>query len=156
MYNTAKQGGSMKKVRTTKMKNISDGEAGYIAGIMDGEGHMYVRKEYEGSTHAIIRVRITSKSLADWLHSTTGVGSVCHYVPSQRRKDGNEKKRVYEWCVMNRADVEAVVVRIEPWLIIKKEHAFIIREVEALKQQGVFNGAGMADLKSRLSKLSIR
>lgn len=146
----------MRKVRLTKMLKITDGEAGYIAGIMDGEGHMYVRKEYEGSTHTVIRVRITSKPLVDWLIKTTGIGSICSYVPKQRKQDGGEKRKVYEWCLMNRADVEALVSKIEPWLIIKREHAFIIREVEALKRQGVCNGQGMKDLKERLSKLSIR
>lgn len=146
----------MKKSRETKMLKITDGEAGYIAGIMDGEGHMYVRSEYEGSTHTVIRVRITNKDLVDWLITKTGLGSIAGYVPKQRRKDGGEKRKVYEWCITNRADVEALVSRIEPWLIIKKKHAYIIREVESLKKQGVFNGQGMQDLKDSLSNLSIR
>lgn len=146
----------MKKIRLTKMLNITDGEAGYIAGIMDGEGHMYVRNEYEGSTHSVIRVRITNKKLADWLLKITGVGSVNSHNPKQRCKDGRLKRKVYEWAVLNRADINAVIDRIVPWLIIKKEHAYIIQEVESLKVQGIFNGKSMKDLKEQLSKLSIR
>ena len=146
----------MRMVRETKMLKITDGEAGYLAGIIDGEGSLYVRKEYEGSTHTVIRVRITDEKLSKWIHAKTGIGAVHSYQPNQRRKDGLAKKRVWEWAVLNRADVEAFLNKIEPWLIIKKESAYILKEVESLKLQGIFNGEPMRELKERLGKLAVK
>ncbi len=112
--------GQVYKKRDSKLKPLSEGHRGYIAGVLDGEGHLYIRGEYEGACYSRVRVRITDESIVDFLLEITGIGSICSHMPSQRRKDGGDKKRVYEWQIGNRSEVKQLLIAVLPYLIIHK------------------------------------
>lgn len=143
--------GQVYKRRKSKLKPLSEAQKGYIAGLLDGEGHLYIRGEYEGACYSRIRIRITEESVVKFLVKITGIKNVCSHMPSQRRKDGGFKKRVYEWQVGNREDVRQLLINVMPYLIIKADHAKWILEFESLKDQGVGNGAAVRDLIDKIS-----
>ena len=146
----------MKKWKETKLKTLTEAQKGYLAGMLDGEGHLYIRGEYEGSAYGVVRVRITADKAVAHLHEITGIGTVNSYVPKQRRKDGGEKRRVYEWIVQSRYDVHALLKELEPYLVIKKEQAKILLEAGNLALQGICNGIEYEVLRNRIAKLAYR
>lgn len=126
--------------RESRVKTLTDGQRGYVAGILDGEGHLYIRGEYEGACYSRIRVRITDEILVRHLRKITGIGTISSHLPSQRRKDQGARKTIYEWNIGNRADVRMLLIQVLPYLTIKARRARWLLEFESLKDQGVGQG----------------
>jgi hypothetical protein len=95
--------------------NISDVDAAYIAGLIDGEGSIsYTRK------HPKVMVYNTSKELMEWIQKTLGFGTVCLDV---KRKRNNKWKLCYMYEATNFHDIYALLSRVLPYLKLKKEKA---------------------------------
>ena len=118
-------------------KNYSPHQVGYLAGIVDGEGCVYIgnhscNKETGAKYYqTLIKVSNTDKGLIDWLMSIFG-GLRGEYTPSQMSKNG--RKQVYFWqCSGSR--VTHLCELILPFCIIKKKEIEIM-----LKMRATFNG----------------
>lgn len=144
--------GQSYKLQPSKMKKMTEAQRGYIAGILDGEGHLYISGEFEGVCVGRIRVRITDECVVTALVRMTGIGSTTSHIPSQRRKDGEEKKRVYEWTLIKRMDVRALLESVMPYLVLKAMRARCLLELESLKDQGVASGH---DVRRLIDKMSV-
>lgn len=96
----------------------------YAAGIFDGEGYFSIiwhkpRDRYFG----FVGVLHTNLDLLNWLQSTFG-GPIYHRRgPSQK----SHWKPRYDWRATNFA-LDAMLVQITPFLMIKKRHAEIMIE----------------------------
>jgi hypothetical protein len=85
----------------------------YIAAMIDGEGSVQM---YRGGRLALsVYIYNTSVPLMEWLAAIGGV-----YVP---RKTPPQRKQNYEWRVKGREDALALLMAVEPFMIIKKEKA---------------------------------
>lgn len=107
-------------------KSYSPTECAYLAGIIDGEGSIYIGK-FIGNRRSPhyqtnIEVSNTSEELIDWLHSTFG-GARSEYTPNQTPK--NSRKKVYRWSAWS-DQVEHLCELIQPYIVIKK------RQVEVM------------------------
>jgi hypothetical protein len=117
-----------------RQANISDVDAAYIAGLVDGEGSIsYTRK------HPKVMIYNTSKELMEWVRKTLGFGTVCLNV---RKKRYDEWKLCYMYEATNFHDVYALLSRVLPYLKLKKEKAMdtlklIERKREIVTQLGV-------------------
>lgn len=138
--------------KVSKLKKLSEAEKGYVAGIMDGEGHFYMTGPSQGIAYSRVRVRVTDQCIIKYLKQITGIGSVYEQRPSQRRKDGEEKRLVYEWTVIKRADVRELLQTIHPYLILKKKNAGLLLELESLKDQGAANGIDCERIKTAIAR----
>jgi hypothetical protein len=105
----------------------SETQLAYLAGIIDGEGSIYIQKiKRVKSPHFDVRFNVTNtdKTLIDWLQSTFG-GLVYH------RNGCNERcKDRYEW-VLSRKNFDIFSKLIQPYIVAKKyqlEIAISIRQ----------------------------
>lgn len=99
-------------------------EIGYLAGILDGEGCVYVnRRKVMGNRKTPgyslkVVVSITSERLVDWLKDRAKLTSIF-------RAEANEKtNRKAKWlCTWNNTAAEWILKLTLPYLIIKKDQA---------------------------------
>lgn len=101
----------------------------YIAGIIDGEGCLGIRrvrnKNSTAGYHPYAHVGMTNDYLPQWLHFTFGGGI-------HRRKQRKTWKETTVWQIEGEG-VYAFVEAIYPYLIIKKPQANIILKLKTLK-----------------------
>lgn len=103
----------------------TDTQLAYLAGIIDGEGcvYIYTRKTRDNYTDFFPRLQLitTSKDLHDWIHSIFG-GMVF------ARKISNPKwKPRFEWYT-TRNLLDKILWQILPYLVIKKRQVEILIE----------------------------
>lgn len=97
------------------------------AAYVDTEGSFYIRKD--GT--AVITATNTDRRLTDWLRSNYG-GNVL----LQTRPLGSNQKPVWRWRVSSRLAMH-FLVEIEPYLLLKTEHASVA--IEAQMAAGLFD-----------------
>jgi hypothetical protein len=115
-------------------------ELAYLAGIIDGEGSIYVQGRIRfKSIHYFPRFQIvnTDRKLMEWIHKTFG-----GLIYDKCRKKHNPKwKMQIEWFT-TRGLLDQLLPLIIPFLVTKKEHALILIEfrktyVKKFGSQGV-------------------
>lgn len=119
------------------MRELTEAEAAWIAGIYEGEGCLQRNLTRNGNSESIcwqLKIAMSDFDVIDRLASLAGIGSVQkETVP---RIPG--RKLMARWCVSSRADVLAVVQAIRPWLGHRREAradeflAFITELAEAV------------------------
>ena len=142
--------------KKSAVRRMADSECGYVAGMLDGDGQLYVAAEYEGVGYSRVRVRVTDECIVKHLKKITGVGLLSSRVPNQRRLDGGPKKCVYEWTVVRRADIRDLLKVVYPHLVLKKKNAGLLLELELLKDQGICNGFELKRIRDGISANSTR
>lgn len=111
---------------------ISKTKWAYLAGIIDGEGTIYIgaysRNKKTGVLHyqTSIQVSNTDQKLIEWLHDTFG-GGMGMYTPRQTPK--NSRCDVYRWAIW--ADLDKICTYLLPYLIVKKNQAEIMIKMRA-------------------------
>lgn len=113
---------------------------GYLAGIVDGEGcitlHSGKRKQ------VFVGVTNTDVKLMNWLKTIGGVVR-----PKKRYK--LTRKPCFNWIVCGRADVEALLRAIVPYMLIKKDKARLaIRTLVSYRKQVEWEYSGHVAAKS--------
>lgn len=112
----------------------------YLAGIIDGEGSvgLYSKQTSKADQHSIsLRVCVTntSRTLIDWLMTTTNLGSV-----RELTKTAFTKRQAWGWSVCSRQAVELLRL-VRPWLIVKGPQADIVLAIAAMeKTEGIRQG----------------
>lgn len=107
-------------------------QAAYLAGIIDGEGTLFIgnygnkdKIRGTGFFQTIIAVTTTDKCLTDWLYDNFG-GWKSEYTSKQRAQ--NCKSPVHSWkCTGDRLTHLCEIMF--PYLVIKKEQASILLEM---------------------------
>jgi hypothetical protein len=100
------------------VRRLSDIEAAYLAGIVDGEGNIHIAKP--GKRSVRVSVANTSAELIDWLR---GIGG---YVTTNRRcfpATRKSQKIVFCWAVHAWTTNFDLLSQIVPHMIIKKAKA---------------------------------
>jgi len=102
------------------MKEVA---AAYLAGLIDGEGTVTLRKETR-FRFPIVAVATTSRELAEWCVSNTNVGTI-----STKRLYSPHHKKSYHWVVRHHAAIR-VLESVFPYLVEaeKKRRAGLIIE----------------------------
>jgi len=113
------------------MKELSDAQAAYIAGVIDGEGNIsitqYIRKDRPSLTYKVRVVVVnTDKRMINWIREATGMGWVVF------TKAAHQNKPVWRWGISSNDDIVALLERIKQFLIIKREHAEVALAVRYL------------------------
>jgi hypothetical protein len=114
------------------MTKLSPSEAGYIAGILDGEGTLSM-SYYKGAVDSYgrkyrsfsltCRVTNTSKALIEWLVKTSGYGKI-KLLPIPPSRTGFPYKPQWSW-LLSANGCRDILPHIYPHLIIKKRQAEI-------------------------------
>lgn len=127
------------------------GQLGYIAGIIDGEGHIGIKtafdkKKSKNVSHAVRVVIVnTNVRLMEWFTSRFGGSIACS---KERRADWKPR---YSWQLHGRR-AEVFLDAILPFLVVKREQAeVVLRLREAGRHQGAQGlSADVVDLRERL------
>lgn len=94
---------------------LSDTEAAYAAGILDGEGSIYFsRNRTSRWPSPIVSVASTDRELLEWLRSRLG-GSIV-----QKRTYQPQHAVSYDWKLTDRRALEFLKI-VRPFLVIKRK-----------------------------------
>ena len=94
---------------------LSDTEAAYAAGILDGEGSIYFsRNRTTRWPSPIVSVASTDRELLEWLRTRLG-GSII-----QKRTYQPHHARSYDWKLTDRRALEFLKI-VRPFLVIKRK-----------------------------------
>jgi hypothetical protein len=109
----------------------------YLAGIIDGEGCISLRRILEKGKCAKWDIRIyvvsTDKILIDWLQSNFGGTTY-----SRISKKNPHWKRKHEWIISKKA-LTPILTAIYPFLVIKKQHCEIAIKFRETYTDGLRN-----------------
>ena len=106
---------------------LTESDAAYTAGILDGEGTISIALASEPTVY--LKIGNTSLHLMAWLYERIGGG----YGPSsQRGTTFVGTKQMYAWFLGGKAAV-ALIRRVAPFLTIKRSHVQVIEEFLAAK-----------------------
>lgn len=104
---------------STNRLNLTEWLLGYIAGFVDGEGSIGLKKiGVEGYYGAHVKVVNTNRNILDALMDVTCIGKV-----SLCGKATEKHKSSYIWRVHSVVDIYCLLLSIEPYLYIKKPQA---------------------------------
>lgn len=117
---------------------LNEPETAYLAAIVDGEGALSVsiswrRKKYPGIT-ASLGITNTNLELIEWIRRKLNLRA-----RSQKRARVPHCKTTYAIRICHRAHLKNVILRIFPYLIVKKELAIHILKILELKKRGAFD-----------------
>ena len=101
--------------------------AAYLAGLIDGEGSLEIRKEIRNSFNdkkdyyrPRIRIALTNQDLINWLKKSFG-GWIC-----ERRPKNEKWADSYGWVMMG-STIKPILEKVYPYLRIKKKQADILK-----------------------------
>jgi hypothetical protein len=103
---------------------------GYVAGLLDGEGHIARRNQKRGCYRVIIYS--TTPELIEWLKDTIGGRTRWDHARTRRRG----WKPMGVWSLERSQDVYAFLLWLHPLLIIKKDTATAM--IEHIRHNGQF------------------
>ena len=145
-----------------KINNLTDTDAAYLAGIIDGEGSINLSRVHKNSpdhtTTYFIRLRVTNthRGLLDWIVLKVGYGSV----GKMKNYDSKyNRKQAYQWNLSNQRVVD-VLRQVYPYLKVKRLQAEVAFEYQ--KTVGISFGKKLSEeivdkragLKSKITGLN--
>lgn len=128
-----------------ELKKFSVEQLAYLAGIVDGEGSIYIgnfsSNPKTGTLHYQTNMEVTNtdENLINWLKETFG-GRINKYTFKQLPK--NSRRPVFRWIVSGEL-IAYLCNLIQPYLVIKRAQCEIM-----LKMRETFKGTGAVKGKS--------
>jgi len=111
---------------------LSEGEIGYIAGLIDGEGtiRLHVIRS-RNLYYPEVCISNTQEELMEWLLNKLPFGSVQKQTFDDNRPEFLGRYTIYRYAVSNMYDVKRLLEVVKPFLVLKKKHAeLILRFIE--------------------------
>lgn len=98
------------------MNEITDIDAAYIAGFLDGDGSigLYIYDKY---TSGRVTISNTNQNVLKWVNKIVGIGGV------YRLRLLISGKTIWEFCIRKQKDLNEFLNRIYPYLKIKNGRA---------------------------------
>lgn len=129
-------------VKSTPMKELTIAQLAYLAGIIDGEGSIYIgnfSKGLKGTPYYQTNMEVTNteERLINWLMDNIG-GRRTTYTHAQTPK--NSRRTVYRWMVSGELLTHLCHLLL-PYLIIKKRQCEIMIEMrKTFEETGIIRG----------------
>ncbi len=117
------------------IKDMTNEQIAYLAGIMDGEGTISVSRtrdktmKRKASFRPYITVVNTNIELIHWMHEITGLGAISKLYVSKNKKHKSYKR----WTVWTRQS-EQLIKSMLPYLRVKKEQALLTLELLSIQK----------------------
>ena len=115
-------------------KRLSPGQAGYLAGLLDGEGSIIALKRADGTVKSYrMHIANTHRGVLDWCVQVTGIGTIHHQTTPKYSLDPKRPaahlmyKPCFSWAVYG-VKAASVLRRILPYLHIKRDRAVVALE----------------------------
>ncbi len=121
------------------MKPITDIEAAYIAGMVDGEGGLSISKKdppNRSVTYGVsFTITNTNTEVLRWIRDKLGSGKV-----EPKPKSERQWKLVYQ-LIFETYEITPILLRIKNHLIVKREHAeLVLQFIAETRPVGTNNG----------------
>ena len=114
--------------KPSEARQMSPTEAAYLAGLVDGEGHVSIYGGYGKNDPHAYRVHLsianTALPLLEWCILATNVGGL-----TKQGAPGPRQKQVYNWQT-GAENAYAVLQQVRPYLVIKAERADLAMEFQ--------------------------
>jgi len=120
--------------KEVRLKQLSEAEKGYIAGLIDGEGSFIVWKDkYHNHVGYRLTITNTDPKLHEWLRKRLGFGAI------RKLEQKNRKHRTgYYFAICRSSELELLLREIKDFLVVKREHAeCMLRLIEIKKSKKV-------------------
>jgi hypothetical protein len=127
--------------------DISDVDASYIAGIIDGEGSFNISPGGGKRLNVGLTVGNTYKPMVDKLLEDTNVGTV---YPHQYREGQNNT--LWIWAVNSRVHLVVLLPKLIPYLIAKKRQAELVLKFCQRRVKGIYISDGDWQLRDKVMK----
>ena len=105
---------------------LTEPDKAYIAGFLDGEGCITISKHHKGKAiRAQVTLNNSNLKVMQWIHTKLKLETtICVYdtIP------GENKKIRYLINISKKSVVQEILEMLVPFLIVKKENAFLILE----------------------------
>jgi len=102
------------------MKNLSETDKAYLAGLVDGEGHIGISLSSKGHFNGRVKINMTDKPTMEWCVETTGVGYLELVKPQGDFK--HRHKISYKWR-LGRDLGGQLLLQLLPYLKTKRKQA---------------------------------
>lgn len=118
---------------TGKVRQMSDGEAAYLAGFIDGEGtvNVYARPKKDGNLSHVLNEHVsvvnTNLKILERVQGMIGTGTIY----GQDRDVGN---RIGYVLPFDGQRAVAVLKQVQPFLVGKQEQADLVLKIAALRE----------------------
>ena len=124
----------------SREEKMTDGELGYIAGMIDGDGCIGAQKNSNCKTYRpYIVVAQKNPAVIDWLHERFG-----GYVDLVYRKHGNRKCHYLRWVLTNQRAVDVLNLCLR-FLVSKHEQAKLAIALVEDTKSGYLRGQRVPD-----------
>jgi hypothetical protein len=116
-------------------ESLKETDWAWLAGFIDGEGHLSIRRSYAENTNATRRTRTsdgwTWYSARVSVHNTHQVAieraaAMMDGVATKRRKQAHNVLDIYSVEVSARLKVQEILQHIVPYMIVKRDMALLI------------------------------
>lgn len=119
--------------------HLTECQAAYFAGIVDGEGSLSISMSRRNEKHPVIAVSLTisnaNSELIDWIQMKLNLRS--KYIEKSSKP---HSKTVYQVSIFRRVHLQAVLLRIFPYLIVRSKLALqVLKILELKKRRGVLH-----------------
>ncbi len=111
------------------LQTLTDAEAAYIAGLMDGEGTITLSRRHRNENRQLVlSISSTERYLLEYVQNATSMGQI-----TSRRVYSNKHSPSYTYTLSNRQALQ-IIARIAPYLRSYKARraALVLREYLAL------------------------
>lgn len=102
------------------MRNPTETEAAYIAGLLDGEGSICWYKQRRGRDQPMLIIVNTHYGVLEWMEQFGGRIAA--------KKVNGDRKPCWHWRMGRTAHVASLLEAIEPFMQIKKDKASAMLE----------------------------
>src|SRR6266508_6918520 len=98
------------------LSDMTEAEKGYLAGIIDGEGHLGIwLSASRGVSYPRCAVGMTNFDCLSWCFQKTQLGT---FRPRKLAHADRFKKQQYMWRLQNHDEILKLLMFIEPYLIV--------------------------------------
>jgi len=107
----------MVRRHTATVASLTEVQAAYLAGLVDGEGSILIAKAREGRNTWRLTISSTYRPVLEWCLLTIGAGSIV------RANRYNPKHATAYWWQCYSWNAKAVLEQLLPYMLIKREKA---------------------------------
>lgn len=150
--------GSRHTVKSSNIREMSELDRAYIAGIVDGEGSIGLyeqtqkRKDYEKtSLRPTVQIAMTDKETVGYVGRTAGSGS-----KSYKYTKSDNWKEQEKFAIQAQNDIIDFLEQIRPYLITKKDQAELMLEYCRNRDPHKPYSEREYEIKEKLSELNSR
>ena len=119
------------RVREVNVNQLSDVDAAYLAGLVDGEGSIVAAMERAARTTWRLTISNTDRPLLQWVRDVTGVGTIVSHVHDNPLHKDSHAWQCYSW------NARDILLQLLPYMKLPEKQRrakLVIEELSRIEQ----------------------